>query len=79
MSSREDAATVLAGCAFALFVLVALGLLSALAFWLCWNWIAPLFWAQAPHLSFWQAWGCTTLLGILASPFRATQTTEKSK
>jgi len=32
--------------------------------WL-WNWLVPLFWASAPILTFWQAFGILALLNII--------------
>lgn len=31
-------------------------------FMLVWNWIAPLYWANAPELTYWQAWGTMLLI-----------------
>lgn len=37
---------------------------------LTWNWVAPHFWASAPHLSFWDGVGIYVLLCIIGSAFR---------
>lgn len=46
-------------------IIISLSLVEALISMLLWNWIAPLFWDEAPILNFWQATGVLILLNIL--------------
>lgn len=38
---------------------------------LLWNWLAPVFWTAAPILTYWQAFGITTLVNIIGSIIRS--------
>lgn len=58
------------GCLFIIILCVILGAFSGLIFMLLWNWLAPLFWTSAPHLSFLQAWGVMIVVNWIASLFR---------
>ena len=56
---------------FVLFVLFIFACFSGFIFMLLWNWIVPLFWIDAPILTFWQGVGVVVLfkiVGILLSP-----------
>lgn len=59
------------GCLSILLIIVALGAIEGLVLMLLWNWLAPLFWSNAPILSFWQAWGILVLLNLIFSPFKS--------
>ena len=60
----------LSSCFFALIVIVLLSFLEAWVLMLLWNWIAPIFWAAAPILTFWQAYGAMVLIQIIAGLFK---------
>lgn len=60
----------LGSCFFALIVIVLLSFLEAWVLMLLWNWIAPIFWAAAPILTFWQAYGAMVLIQIIAGLFK---------
>lgn len=60
----------LGSCFFALIVIVLLSFLEAWVLMLLWNWIAPIFWATAPILTFWQAYGTMVLIQIIAGLFK---------
>ena len=60
----------LSSCFFALIVIVLLSFLEAWVLMLLWNWIAPIFWATAPILTFWQAYGAMVLIQIIAGLFK---------
>ena len=57
-------------CFVALIVIVLLSFLEAWVLMLLWNWIAPIFWAAAPILTFWQAYGAMVLIQIIAGLFK---------
>ena len=52
-------------------ILVVLSFLEAWVVQLLWNWLAPIFWATAPILTYWQAFGACILLSIIGSAFRS--------
>lgn len=52
-------------------------LLSGLFLMLLWNWLAPLFWPEAPILGYWQAVGIGVLLSILGGFFKSTRVSSK--
>ena len=58
------------GCLFIIILWVLLVAFSGLIFMFFWNWLAPLFWTSAPHLSFLQALGVIILVNWIASLFR---------
>ena len=35
-----------------------------------WNWLAPLFWSEAPILTYWQAFGVNMMLALIGGTFR---------
>ena len=39
--------------------------ITAALFMLLWNWLVPMFWAAAPIINFWAAWGVIILLSIV--------------
>ena len=39
--------------------------ITAALFMLLWNWLAPMFWAAAPIINFWAAWGIIVLLSMV--------------
>jgi len=61
---------VFSGCLITLILCVLLGAFGGWIFMMLWNWLAPLFWASAPILTFWQAWGVMILLSWIGSFFR---------
>ena len=59
------------GCIVVIVILVVLSFLEAWVVQLLWNWLAPIFWAAAPILTYWQAFGVCILLSIIGSAFRS--------
>ena len=59
------------GCIIVAIILILLSFLEAWVVQLLWNWIAPIFWAAAPILTYWQAFGCCVLLSFIGSAFRS--------
>lgn len=48
-------------------VVALVGLISlagGLLFWLLWNAVAPVYWPQAPQITFFQGWGTAALLRV---------------
>ena len=39
--------------------------ITAALFMLLWNWLVPMFWAAAPIINFWAAWGVIILLNLI--------------
>ena len=58
------------GCLPILAVICAVAALEGWIFQLLWNWLVPMFWASAPILTFWQAFGVLILINIISYPFR---------
>lgn len=58
------------GCLVGVLICVGLAALEGLIVSLLWNWLAPLFWTNAPVLSIWQAFGILVLINILFSVFK---------
>ena len=52
---------------------LAIMLFNAWILELLWNWLAPIFWSNAPVLSFWQTFGILFLMQIIANMFRSTK------
>ena len=59
------------GCIVVIVILVVLSFLEAWVVQLLWNWLAPIFWATAPILTYWQAFGVCILLSIIGSAFKS--------
>ena len=59
-------------CIIIMVIIVASSFLEAWIVQLLWNWLAPTFWATAPILTYWQAFGVCILLSIIGSAFRST-------
>ena len=59
------------GCSVVIVIFVVLCFLEAWVVHLLWNWLAPIFWAAAPILTYWQAFGVCILLSIIGSEFRS--------
>lgn len=59
------------GCIVVMVILVILSFLEAWVVQLLWNWLASIFWATAPILTYWQAFGVCILLSIIGSVFRS--------
>jgi hypothetical protein len=60
-------------CLGAICLAVLTGALSGWIFMLLWNWLAPLFWSNAPILTFWQAWGVCIILSWIGSLIRGSK------
>lgn len=69
--SYYDTSSSVIGCLFIIILCVIFGAFSGWIFMLLWNWLAPLFWASAPILTFWQAWGVCILISWISSLFRS--------
>lgn len=65
MNGRESGTAWLIGLVFVLWG--ALVLFFGLLVMLLWNWLAPIFWLAAPHLTYWQGVGIGLVLGIIGS------------
>ena len=61
---------VLIGCIIGLMIVIGIAALEGLIISFLWNWLAPLFWVNAPILSIWQAFGILVLINILFSVFK---------
>ena len=59
------------GCIVICVILAVLSFLEAWVVQLLWNWIAPIFWTNAPILTYWQSFGCCILLSFIGSAFRS--------
>lgn len=70
MSYYYDHTTSFIGCIFIIILCVIFGALGGLIFMLLWNWLIPLFWTNAPILTFWEAWGVCILISWIGSFFR---------
>ena len=58
-------------CIIILVIIVVLSFLEAWVVQLLWNWLGPIFWAAAPILTYWQAFGVCILSSIIGSAFRS--------
>ena len=56
---------------FVLFIIIAVIFVQAWIVQLLWNWLVPMFWANAPILTYWQSFGCCVLLSIIGGYFRS--------
>ena len=61
---RKSKYTVLIFLVVIAFFLVGPAITAAL-FMLLWNWLVPMFWAAAPIINFWAAWGIIVLLSMV--------------
>lgn len=66
----RDNSTAWMGCLLILILCIIFGAIGGLVFMLLWNWLAPLFWHNAPLLTFWQAWGVTVLISWISNFFK---------
>ena len=57
-------------CIIALAIFIVCMTFTPFVFMLLWNWIVPIFWCDAPILTFWQSFGIVVLFGIIGSFFR---------
>lgn len=62
--------TDLINCIFVLAIFIVCMAFTPFVFMLLWNWLVPIFWSNAPILTFWQSFGIVILLGIIGSFFR---------
>ena len=53
------------GCIIALVVIIGLAAFEGWIVSLLWNWLAPLFWTNAPVLGIWEAFGILFLLNLI--------------
>lgn len=61
---RKSISTVLIFLGVIAFFLIGPAITAAL-FMLLWNWVAPMFWAAAPIINFWVAFGVIALLNLI--------------
>ena len=61
------------GCLLIALLLLGVDLLIFWGVQELWNWLAPVFWAGAPILTYWQAAGVVILLEILGSFFKSSK------
>lgn len=62
--------TFIFGCIGSLLLIALMAIFEGWIASLLWNWIAPIFWANAPVITIWQAIGILFLLNIVFSVFR---------
>ena len=58
-----------AGILFIIGFAFLLWFVSAWVVMTLWNWLAPLFWEDAPILGFWEMWGAIVLINIIVRLF----------
>lgn len=58
------------GCIVLLITVLLISAAGAFIIMLLWNWLAPLFWANAPILGFWETWGILFLINLIVNMFR---------
>lgn len=58
------------GCLLILLGYLGLCIFIAWIAMLLWNWLAPVFWANAPILNIWQAWGAIILISLISGCFK---------
>ena len=61
----------LTGCVLILIIGAALAAFEGWIASLLWNWLAPLFWENAPVLGIWQAFGILVLINIIFGVFKS--------
>ena len=66
----NDFRTLCTGCILIILLYIVFGALGGFIFMLLWNWLMPLFWANAPILNFLEACGVCILLSWISSLFR---------
>lgn len=57
------------GCIIALVIIIGLAALKGWIVSLLWNWLAPMFWTNAPVLGIWEAFGILFLLNLIGRVF----------
>ena len=57
------------GCLIALIIIGGVAAFEGWIVSLLWNWLAPLFWTNAPVLGIWQAFGILLLINIIGRIF----------
>jgi hypothetical protein len=68
--SFYNSSSIFFGCFITLLICILFGAFGGWVFMMLWNWLAPLFWTNAPILTFWEAWGVMILISWLSSFFR---------
>jgi len=58
------------GCLICI-VVIASFFLESYVLMLLWNWLAPLFWSEAPILGFWECIGIIVLINLIGSIIRS--------
>lgn len=66
---KKEFKLVIVGCFCMLVTLMGLASIWGCIFMLLWNWLAPLFWTAAPHLSFFESCGIIFLFVFITSLF----------
>ena len=57
-------------CLLIIICLFIFGIIGGLIFMSLWNWIAPIFWHNAPILTFWQSCGTIIFIAWISSIFK---------
>ena len=57
------------GCLISILI-VAVFFLESYVLMILWNWLAPLFWSDAPELTFWECGGIILLINLIGSILR---------
>lgn len=53
------------GCILGILIAIGLAALEGLVISVLWNWLAPMFWTNAPILGIWEAFGILFLLNLI--------------
>ena len=64
MKNRDE---MIASCISVIIFAVLLSALVTVCVMMLWNWLAPVFWTNAPHLNFLQTMGVMILLYIIGN------------
>ena len=72
MKYYKDWSELIGGCLIILILILICSFVSALVLMLLWNWLAPIFWNEAPVLGYWEAYGINIFLGLLGGFFKST-------
>ena len=57
------------GCLISILI-VAVFFLESYVLMILWNWLAPLFWSDAPELTFWECGGIILIINLIGSILR---------
>ena len=57
------------GCLIGLVIIIGFAAFEGWIVSLLWNWLAPIFWTNAPVLGIWQAFGILFLINLIGRVF----------